>query len=379
MRLLGRARRSSAVKRAAMAIVGLAFVAATFVFVLPAVADYDAVWATITTLSWQWLTALGLVALAAVAAVAPPWQVVLPGLGYVRALQVTQVSAALGFVVPGGPAAGIAAAVGMLRAWGFASWELTRAVTLTGLWTQFLNFTFPLVAVFLVSRTGGSTVALATVAFIGAVALGVLVGGFVTVLVSGRLARDVGDLAARGASWGKGKLRRGPVQWDGATFEGFRDEAGALVTRRWHVLTGASLAAGLTTFAVLLVSLRALDVSSGDVSGIEAFAAWSLARVAAIIPITPGGVGVVELALTGTLIGFGGPKANVVAAVLVYRIATIGPTLLAGTLAALTWRRRGGLGRSSCEDEETVPSAPKALEEDIVGMDGTTRVAERDP
>src|SRR5215211_2853065 len=115
MRLLGRARRSSAVKRAAMAIVGLAFVAATFVFVLPAVADYDAVWATISTLSWQWLTALGLVALAAVA---PPWQVVLPGLGYVRALQVTQVSAALGFVVPGGPAAGIAAAVGMLRALG---------------------------------------------------------------------------------------------------------------------------------------------------------------------------------------------------------------------------------------------------------------------
>ena len=291
----------------------------------------------------------------------------------------TQVSAALAIVVPGGPAAGIASAVGMLRAWGFASWELTRAVTLTGLWTQFLNLTFPLVALFLVSQTGGSTVALATVAFLGAAALGVLVGGFVAVLVSNRLARDVGDRAARAASWAKGKLHRGPVPWDGATFERFRDEAGALVTRRWHLLTGASLASGLAIFAVLLVSLRALDVSSGEVSGIEAFAAWSLARVVAIIPITPGCVGVIELALTGTLIGFGGPKAPVVAAVLVYRVATIGPTLLAGTLAALTWRRHKGHGSSSREDEETRSPAPEALEQEIASMDDTTRIAESDP
>ena len=76
MRLVGRARRSPAVRRGAAAVVALALIAATFVFVLPAVADYDAVWATIRTLSWPWLTALGLVALAAVAAVAPPWQVV---------------------------------------------------------------------------------------------------------------------------------------------------------------------------------------------------------------------------------------------------------------------------------------------------------------
>ena len=62
----------------------------------------------------------------------------------------------------------------------------------------------------------------------------------------------------------------------------------------------------------------------------EAFAAWSLARILGSIPITPGGIGVVELSLTATLIGFGGNNAGVVAAVLVYRFLTMVPTLVLG-------------------------------------------------
>jgi uncharacterized membrane protein YbhN (UPF0104 family) len=56
------------------------------------------------------------------------------------------------------------------------------------------------------------------------------------------------------------------------------------------------------------------------------------------IPITPAGVGVVELSLTTTLIGFGGNNAGVVAAVLVFRFLTIVPTLLLGLLSGATWR-----------------------------------------
>ena len=73
---------------------------------------------------------------------------------------------------------------------------------------------------------------------------------------------------------------------------------------------------------------------------IEAFAAWALVRLIGSIPITPGGVGVVELGLTGALVGFGGQNAEVVAAVLVFRALTVVPTLVLGLIAAgLTWRR----------------------------------------
>jgi uncharacterized membrane protein YbhN (UPF0104 family) len=90
---------------------------------------------------------------------------------------------------------------------------------------------------------------------------------------------------------------------------------------------------------VLLVSLRVLGVSASEVSAVEAFAAWSLVRLLGSIPITPGGLGVVELGLTTALVGFGGDQVDVVAAVLVYRVMTIVPTLVIGLLAGVTWKR----------------------------------------
>jgi uncharacterized membrane protein YbhN (UPF0104 family) len=92
-------------------------------------------------------------------------------------------------------------------------------------------------------------------------------------------------------------------------------------------------------FVVFYVSLRALDVPPSQVSLVEAFAAWSFVRIIASIPITPGGIGVVELGMTGMLVGFGGNNAGVVAAVLVFRFLTAVPTLLLGLAGALTLRR----------------------------------------
>ena len=74
-------------------------------------------------------------------------------------------------------------------------------------------------------------------------------------------------------------------------------------------------------------------------SFIEAFGAWALVRLLGSLPITPGGIGVVEVGLTGSLIAFGGNRSEVVAAVLVYRFLTVVPTLVLGLLAAATWRR----------------------------------------
>ena len=120
----------------------------------------------------------------------------------------------------------------------------------------------------------------------------------------------------------------------------FRARTAELLARRWHVLTLATLAGQLTVFGVLLASLRTLGVSGGEVSLIEAFAAWSLIRLLGSLPITPGGIGVIEVGLTTLLVGFGGSQAEVVAAVLVYRFLTIVPTLVLGLVLGPTIRRR---------------------------------------
>jgi uncharacterized membrane protein YbhN (UPF0104 family) len=291
--------------------------------------------------SWEYLLALLGTTILNVLTFAPPWQVALPGLRFSSALALTQVSTALSIVVPAGAAVGIAGSYGMLRSWGFPSREIGRAVTLVSLWNQFANLSYPIIAVFLLTATGGDSALLATAAFVGVAILGVAIAGLAAVLATERTAGDIGDLIARIVDWVRRKVGRGPVLWGGASFERFRRDSLDLLRRRWHVLTLATYGGTLTVFLVLLISLRACGVPGSEVAVAEAFAAWALARLLGSVPITPGGIGVVELGLTGALVGFGGNNAGVVAAVLLYRFLTMVPTVILGLLATTTIGRRG--------------------------------------
>jgi len=327
------------VKRGVAGGLGMAVIVGTYVFVLPQFANYGEVWAQVKTLSWEWILILiGSVVLNMIT-FAPPWMAALPGLGFWSAETVTQASTASTYLAPGGPAVGIGISAAMLFAWGFRADEVALAVTLTGIWNQLAILGFPTVALALLTLTHGDRTALQSIATIGLVVFVVVAGGFALALSSAGMARRVGGLAARLVNRTLRIVRRGPVGWDGESLARFRSRAIGLLRRRWHVLTLATIAGQLTVFLVLLASLRALGVGVDEVSVIEAFAGWSLARVLGSIPITPGGLGLVELGLTTVLVGFGGNRAGVVAAVLVYRFLTIVPTLVLGATAAATWRR----------------------------------------
>ncbi len=76
-------------------------------------------------------------------------------------------------------------------------------------------------------------------------------------------------------------------------------------------------------FFVLLLSLRALGVSEQEVSTTEAFAVYAFSRLLSAVPITPGGVGPIDLGYIGGLTAFSGEeKAAIVAAVLLFRALT---------------------------------------------------------
>jgi uncharacterized protein (TIRG00374 family) len=137
----------------------------------------------------------------------------------------------------------------------------------------------------------------------------------------------------------KGWFKRDPVTWGGEGLARFRASALGLLRRRWHVLTAATLVGHLTVFLLLLVCLRAVGISASEISWIQAFAAWSLIRILGALPITPGGVGIVEVGLSGALVAFGASNADAVAATLLYRALTVLPTLGLGMFAAATWRR----------------------------------------
>jgi uncharacterized protein (TIRG00374 family) len=329
----------SALRRYGPRAIGLVIVVVLFVFVLPRIADYGAVWRAISSLSWEAVLALVAAATLNILTFGPPWMAALPGLSYWRSLTVSLSSTAAANVMPGGDAVGLALTYGMLRGWAFTSARVALALVVFTVWNQLVNVAFPVVAILLLSLQGERNALLQVAAGIGVVIL--LIAGvcFAFILRSEGGAKSVGDHAQRAIGWVLGVLRRPPRTGVSSAIVSFRTRSIDLVRRRWAALTLTTLAGHLTVWLVLLVSLRAVGVTSAEVSATESFAAWSLVRLLTAIPITPGGLGIVELGLTGTLVGFGGNRADVVAAVLIYRALTFLPPIPLGLAASLTFRR----------------------------------------
>jgi uncharacterized protein (TIRG00374 family) len=325
-------------KRWVMIGVSVAVIALTFAFFLPKIADYAEVWNVVQGLSWEWIVALLVVAGLNVATCAPEWMAALPGLSYLHGSRVTLASTAVSIVAPGGGAAGMATSFGMLKSWGFEGRPVGLAVAVTSIWNQLLILGVPIVAVAGLVLEGDRNrtvelVALAALAFFCAI-----VAGFAVGLSNARLTRRIGDRAARTANWGKGLLHKAPVTWNGEGFVRYRDETIELIRRRWWYLTLTTLANHLSVFLILVVSVRAVGVSRGEITIVEAFAAWAVSRVLGSIAPTPGGLGFVELGLTGTLVAFGATDAEAVAVALIYRFLKDVPTLVLGLAAAATFK-----------------------------------------
>ncbi len=68
--------------------------------------------------------------------------------------------------------------------------------------------------------------------------------------------------------------------------------------------------------------------------------AYAAANIASAIPVTPGGLGVIEVTLVAITVGFGAPRATAVLAVLGYRIVNYWLPLIPGAIAYLRLRLR---------------------------------------
>src|SRR4029453_4438496 len=103
--------------------------------------------------------------------------------------------------------------------------------------------------------------------------------------------------------------------------------------------TAATLISHLSLYLVLLVALRFLGVSDAQVGWAEALAVFTFARLLTAIPFTPGGLGVIELALITGLSAAGGARASVAAAVLVFRALTFVLPIPIGLGTYVFWQR----------------------------------------
>ncbi len=321
---------------------GLALAALLFALVVPRIAGYGSVAHELATVSAAWAAALAGAALLDVLTTALPWRALLPRLSWSGALGFTQASTALTTVFPGGAPLGMAVSFGLLRRLRVGRADAGFAVALTGLWSQVLILVYPLVGVALVlgsGRLSGSTAAIAGASGAAAAVVAVFA---VAALRSDAVARWLGDAAGAVGRAVASVLRRPAPGWSGATLVELRHDRLRMLRRRWPALTVTTLVNQLSAYLVLELSLRAVGISLHQLAPTETFLAWSIGRLISSLPLTPGGIGVVELGLIGTLVGFGAPDAKVVAAVLLYRGLIIVPTLVVGAAALVGLQARGG-------------------------------------
>jgi putative heme transporter len=319
-------------------VLGVVLVAAVFAVVLPRIASYGSVAHRLATVSAPWAVGLAASALLDVLTAALPWMAVLPQLSFVGALGLTEASTALTTVLPGGAPLGMAISFGFLRRLRVSRGEAAFAVALTGLWSQVSILIYPLIGAVLVFATGRLSGSTAVIAGASGAAAAVFVGLAIAAVRSQAGTLRLGDAAARGATRLARLLRRPPPAWNGETLGRLRKEWLSVLRRRWPSLTAATLANQLSAYVVFELSLRAVGISVTSLPPSEAFLAWAIGRVIGSLPLTPGGIGVVELGLIGSLVGFGAPHAHVVAAVLLYRALVIVPTLVIGLAALLGLR-----------------------------------------
>jgi uncharacterized membrane protein YbhN (UPF0104 family) len=331
---------SPSVKRAFQILVSIALLVAVFWYVLRQFADLTEVWAAIKTLTSGEVALLGA---ATIWNLITYWVVIMiatPGLRLSRAAVLTQSTTAVANSVPAGGAVAVALTYTMLSSWGFSRSRSTLSVVVSGIWNNFIKLGMPILALAILALRGERSAGrlVAAMAGLGGLMTAILV--FAMILRSEWFARRAGLAGQRWMSALLRLVRRRPVVgWDLAITR-WRSRVVGLVQHRWIALTASTIVSHLSLFAVLLLSLRVLGLSDTEVGWAQALAVFAFARLLTAIPLTPGGVGVVELALIAGLSRGAGDDAEVVGAVLMFRLLTYVLPIVIGGCTYVIWRRK---------------------------------------
>jgi uncharacterized protein (TIRG00374 family) len=349
------------VRRALQAAVSIVLVGGIFYFVLGQFADLSSVWRAMRSLTGYEVAILAVLAAWNLVTYWIQMVVSTPGLTYPQSMVLTESTTAVSNALPAGGAIGVGMTYSILGSWGFSNSRATLAGLVSGIWNNFAKLGMPVVALAILALQGESGGGRMVAAAAGLVGLVAAVTIFALILRSEPFARRLGLFTQGIATRIRRVLRKGPATgWDLAVVK-FRGRVLAYVHRRWVALTAVTVIGHLSLFLVLLACLRVMGVSEQEAGWAEVLAVFSFARLVTAIPLTPGGVGIVELALIGGISAAGGERAEVVAAVLIYRLLTYVVPIVFGAITYLYWRHNKSW-------RDSAPPAPDWLTPSLAAM-----------
>jgi uncharacterized membrane protein YbhN (UPF0104 family) len=320
--------------------ISIALVVGIFAFAIPRIASYAEVLDTLRDLTWIEMWSLLLATFFNLFTYWLANMAALPGLQLSRAAVITQTTTTVANTLPAGGAVAVGLTFEMLHSWGFTTNQATLYVLITGFWNIFMKLALPVVSVAILALTGQSSTVFLVAALIGVVVLAIAIGVFAAILWREHLAWRIGDRAERLVGAVLKPFRRRAPMGLGDRAVRFRRDTIGLISRRWLALTVTTAASHLALFFVLLLSLRHVGVSEAEVSTAQLLAVFAFGRLLATVPITPGGLGVIELGYIGGLVAAGGAQPDVVAGVLLFRVLTYGIQIPIGGVTYLIWREK---------------------------------------
>lgn len=316
-------------------------VGGVFGLIFPRISAYGQQWHAIATLTWPGLALVAATAAGSLAATLIMTRAFLPRLRFRQAAAVNLGSSAVANVVPAGGAVALGLTWRMLATWGIGTPDFVRYTLVSGLWNVFARLGLPTIALLAIAMSGKPGGVPVAVAYCGAGALLAVAATFGILLRSRRFALLAGQHLQRAEKVGCWLTRRQPSHRMTERLLRFRADTCALLAERGVRITVTTIAASVAPWLVLLACLRASGLGQGQVSWQSSLGAFAIVRLVTVLPITPGGLGIVELGLAAPLAaGLDGTQsARVAAAVLLFRAVTYLPTVPLGVLAVLWWRR----------------------------------------
>lgn len=325
--------------------ISLAILIVIFSFVIPKLtgSDYAAIWDELSRLSTIEILGLIVVWFLGMLAYTGVLTNTLPGLRRTQALTVNFAGSAVSNVMPFGGALGVGASYAIDMSWGFTAPSVTLSILVSGIWNIFAKLAMPVLALLLLVLSGHATGKLFLPTILGLIALVVAAAVLGLIMRSERLAERIGTFGQGVIEWFCRVTRRRRTPDVVTAVLDFRHQSIGLVRERWIFITSWIVVFNLIQFLLLFACIRAIGIDGITLT--EAFAAFAFARLLETIPITPSGVGFVEVGAASALISFGGPENASTAAVFLFRGFVYLLEIPVGALAWVVWATRSGWRR----------------------------------
>jgi len=288
----------------------------------------------------------------------------LNGITNTQAFIAQQSSSAISNVIPG--PSGTAARFAILYSWKVSVEDFTRGTVAVSIWNNVIMISMPGIAFVVLAISGdseasGQTLVVAAViaVLVSITAIGVVIGG----LRSERFARWLGRVTQRLINPPRKLFRRKPIEdLDEACAELRRRTVDVLSERKGR-LTAITLSAYWLNGLLLVACMWLSGVPHAELGLLVGLALYSIGRLSTLVQITPGGVGVVEVAYSAVYLAVVPDQYNaeVVTGVLLYRLLTYVLPILVGGVTYLAWRIMRS--REKKAEAATAQAAPESAVE----------------